>query len=153
MREPHEAADDRQVGEMPEPRLGCVQPGGVGRDAVVVLNQADNLRVGKADGAIGDPDLMDVVRVDQEVVRPIQMRHPFLVRSIERTVLANDQFVIAPVPETGDEVVDVRYPIERMQDERERGTVAMRRHLGLPARLVAPDPLHEVRFNGRHGFS
>jgi len=90
------------------------------------------------------------------VVNCLQQRRmaaPFLVRSIERTVLANDQFVIAPVPETGDEVVDVRYPIERMQDERERGTVAMRRHLGLPARLVAPDPLHEVRFNGRHGFS
>jgi hypothetical protein len=78
-----EAAEDGQAGVVGEVPERGIQPAGLARDEVVVLDKADDVRAGEPDRPVEDPDLMEVVGVDQEVVRPIQVGHPLLVRAIQ----------------------------------------------------------------------
>src|SRR4029453_5591508 len=72
---------------------------------------------------VEDPDLMEVVGVDQEVVRPIQVGHPLLVRAVQRAVLTDDQLVLTQAPEAADQLVDVGDAVERVDDERQPGPI------------------------------
>jgi hypothetical protein len=102
------------VGEVSERRL---QPTVLTRNEVIVLHQTDDVRAGEPDRPVKDSDFMEIIRVDQEVVRPIQMGHPFLVRAILRPVLTDDQLVLAQAPQAINQLLYVGDTIERLDDK------------------------------------
>ena len=80
-------------------------------------DEAHELAAGVPDGTVGRAYLVQVVGVDEEVVRAVQVSEPPLVRAINGTVVADDQLVRAQRAEPLVDLVEIGHPVERMDDE------------------------------------
>jgi hypothetical protein len=120
------------------------------RNQVVVLHQADNVRAGEPDRPIKDPNLMEIVRVDEEVIWSVQIGHPLLVGTVQRAVLTNDQLVLTKAPEATNQLLDVGDTVERVDDERQPGPILVGARRGSAALLVCFDTFDHLPVKGGH---
>src|SRR5947209_6567304 len=58
--------------EVPERRI---QPVNLTRNEIIILYQTNKVCPGEPDGSIEDPNLMEIIRTNQEVIRPTQIGH------------------------------------------------------------------------------
>lgn len=71
------------------------------------------------------PNLVQIIRMNQEVIRPAQIGHPLVMRTVQGTVLTDNQFVIAHPPKAINKLIDIGDPIERMKDKRQPRSVSI----------------------------
>jgi hypothetical protein len=87
--------------------------------------------------------------MDKEVVGSIEQRHPPLMGAIQRTVLADDQLVVAESSETADELINIGNTVERMHDESQPRSITIPFRQGSAASFVLLDPVDHQRIDGR----
>jgi hypothetical protein len=110
--ESHKASDYSQLRMLRKLHERGLCPTSVTWDEVVVLDQADDVRTGEPDRPIEDPDFMDIVGENEEVIGSNQERHPPGARTVQGAVVADDQLVTSEAPEPSDELANVGHAIE-----------------------------------------